>query len=212
MSQALPPDVRAACGQLATGGIVLLFGDTLRGGDVDFVTAARSVTPETINFMATHGRGLICLAIPAEHAMRLGIGLLNPGTTRQSGRPFGLSIEARDGVDTGISAADRARTILLAAAPGTTADDITTPGHVFPLITRPGGVLERPAAAEAAVDLCGLAGMGAAAALCAVMRDDGTMARVEDMRLFCAEHGIAMVAVDEIAAVLAARRDWGGER
>lgn len=191
---------------------MLLSGDRLRGGDIDLSMAAEAVTAEAINFMASHGRGLICLAIPTDHALRLGIGLLNPGSSRQSGRPFGQSIEARLGVDTGISAADRARTIQVAAAPGSSADDITTPGHVFPLITRPGGVLERPAAAEAAVDLCRLAGMGAAAALCSVMRSDGTMARIEQMEEFATTRRIPMVDVSEIAEAIRGRRDRGGEQ
>ncbi len=202
MTEGLPPRVDTACTEVAAGGIVLLSGDRLRGGDIDLITAARTATAERINFMAQHGRGLICLAIPTDHAVRLGIGLLNPGSSRQSGRPFGQSIEARHGVDTGISAADRARTIQVAAAPQSSADDITTPGHVFPLITRPGGVLVRAAAAEAAVDLCRLAGMGAAAALCSVMRADGTMARIEQMEDFAADHGIPIVDVSEVAEAM----------
>ena len=212
MSEHLPPAIEAACAQLAGGGIVLMSGDRLRGGDIDFVLAARAVTAERINFMATHGRGLICLAIPTDHALRLGIGLLNPGSSRQSGRPFGQSIEARYDVDTGISAADRARTIEVAASPESSADDITTPGHVFPLITRPGGVLERPAAAEAAVDLCRLAGMGSAAALCSVMLADGSMARIEQMSEFAAAHRIPIVDVGDIAeAIRLGQQKDGGQ-
>lgn len=188
--------------QLARGGIILLTGDRLRDGDIDFVAPARAVSAATINFMALHGRGLICLAITPERALRLGIGLINSSAARQSGRPFGQSIEAKNGVDTGISAADRAHTIAVAVAEGSTSDDIVSPGHVFPLITRSGGVRERQAAAEAAVDLCRMAGTGEAAVLCSVMREDGTMARMEDMRDFAAEHDIPIASIDDLLAVL----------
>lgn len=201
-ASSMPPRLQAACAAIARGGMVLMSGDRLRGGDIDLVMAARAVAPASVNFMATHGRGLICLAIPSEQAVRLGISLINSGTSRQSGRPFGQSIEARSGVETGISAADRARTIAVAASESATSDDITSPGHVFPLITRPGGVLERQAASEAAVDLCRLAGMGAAAALCSVMRPDGEMARIEEMGGFAAEHDIPIIDIGEILSFL----------
>jgi 3,4-dihydroxy 2-butanone 4-phosphate synthase/GTP cyclohydrolase II len=188
----------AACAQIASGGMVLLSGDALRGGDIDFVAAARSVTAAQVNFMAMHGRGLICLALTPERALHLGISLLNSGSAQQSGRPFGQSIEAREGVDTGISAADRAHTISVAVAESSTSDDIATPGHVFPLITRSGGVLKRPAAAEAAIELCRLAGAGDAAVLCSVMREDGTMARIEDMQGFAHRHCIPILDLRDI--------------
>jgi 3,4-dihydroxy 2-butanone 4-phosphate synthase/GTP cyclohydrolase II len=188
--------------QLARGGTVLLTGDRLRDGDIDFVLPARAVSAAAINFMALHGRGLICLAITPQRALRLGIGLINSSGVRQSGRPFGQSIEAKEGVDTGISAGDRAHTIAVAVAEASTSDDIVSPGHVFPLITRAGGVRERQAAAEAAVDLCRMAGMGEAAILCSVMRADGTMARIEDMRGFAAEHGVPIASLDDLLAVL----------
>jgi 3,4-dihydroxy-2-butanone 4-phosphate synthase len=188
----------AACAQIAGGGMVLLSGDALRGGDIDFVAAARSVTAAQVNFMAMHGRGLICLALTPERALHLGISLLNSGSAQQSGRSFGQSIEAREGVDTGISAADRAHTISVGVAESSTSDDIATPGHVFPLITRSGGVLKRRAAAEAAIDLCRLAGAGEAAVLCSVMREDGTMARIEDMQDFARRHGIPILDLRDI--------------
>jgi 3,4-dihydroxy 2-butanone 4-phosphate synthase/GTP cyclohydrolase II len=191
-----------ALAQLAGGGMILLTGDRLRDGDIDFVLPARAVSAAAINFMALHGRGLICLALTPERALRLGIGLINSSGVRQSGRPFGQSIEAKEGVDTGISAADRAHTIAVAVAETSTSDDIVSPGHVFPLITRSGGVRERQAAAEAAVDLCRLAGMGQAAVLCSVMRSDGTMARVDDMRDFAAAHAIPIASIDDLLARL----------
>lgn len=190
--------LQPALDRLAAGGVILLAGDRLRGGDIDFVLPASAATADAINFMALHGRGLICLALRPEHALRLGIGLINTGGSRQSGRPFGQSIEAKEGVDTGISAADRARTIAVAVLESSTSDDIVTPGHVFPLITRAGGVRERPAAAEAAVDLCRMAGKGPSAVLCSVMRADGTMARIEDMTGFAAEHDIPIARLDDL--------------
>jgi len=171
----------AAIDAFGQGRIVVITGDRFRRGDMDFAIAARHVTPEAINFMATHGRGLVCLSLTPQRAVKLGIGLINATGERQSGRPFGRSIEARDGVTTGISAADRAHTIAVAARDGTTADALVSPGHVFPLIAAPGGVRERPAAAEAALDLCQLTGLGDTAVICAIMRDDGEMARHEDI-------------------------------
>ena len=188
-----------ALAALAAGKVIVLTGDRLRGGDIDFAVAARYADAAAINFMATHGRGLICLALTPAHALRLGIGLINPGATRQSGRPHGRSIEAREGVSTGISAADRARTIAVAIADGATSDDLVSPGHVFPLIAAPGGIAERPAALEAAIELTRRAGAGDAAVLCSIMRDDGEMARIEDVAELIAAHGLN---VADIGALL----------
>ena len=150
MSGALQPALDA----LAEGRVIVITGDRLRGGDIDFCVAARHVSADAVNFLATHGRGLVCLALTPARAVRLGIELINPGRENQSGRPHGRSIEAASGVSTGISAADRAHTIAVAVADGATASDIVSPGHVFPLITAEGGVAQRPAAAEAAIVLC----------------------------------------------------------
>lgn len=185
---------------LADGRMVVITGDRFRGGDIDFCVAARHITPEAVNFMATHGRGLICLALTPARAMRLGIQLINPGREQQSGRPHGRSVEAATGITTGISAADRARTIEVAVAEGASADDLVSPGHVFPLITAEGGVAERPAAAEAAVELCRRAGAGDAAAICSILRDDGEMARPDDIAALMAEHGIPAIAIDSLLA------------
>ena len=184
-------ELEPALAALAAGKVIVLTGDRLRGGDIDFAVAAKYADAAAINFMATHGRGLICLALTPAHALRLGIGLINPGAARQSGRPHGRSIEAREGVSTGISAADRARTIAVAIAPGATSDDLVSPGHVFPLIAAPGGIAERPAALEAAIELTRRAGVGDAAVLCSIMRDDGEMARIEDVTDLIAAHGLA---------------------
>ena len=184
-------ELEPALAALAAGKVIVLTGDRLRGGDIDFAVAAKYADAAAINFMATHGRGLICLALTPANAMRLGIGLINPGAARQSGRPHGRSIEAREGVSTGISAADRARTIAVAIAPRATSDDLVSPGHVFPLIAAPGGIAERPAALEAAIELTRRAGAGDAAVLCSIMRDDGEMARIEDVTDLIAAHGLA---------------------
>lgn len=189
-----------ALAEVAAGRIVVLAGDRLRGGDIDLMIAARHVTPEAINFMATHGRGLICLAVTPERAERLGLSLVNPGTHRQTGRPFARSIEAASGVSTGISAADRAHTVQVAIADGANAADIHSPGHVFPLIAQPGGVLARPAAVEASIDLARLAGAGDAAVICSIMRDDGEMARIDDIGDLLQD---AQLAVADIGALIA---------
>jgi 3,4-dihydroxy 2-butanone 4-phosphate synthase len=187
-----------ALNAVARGQIVVLTGDRLRGGDIDFCVAARFATAERIAFMANHGRGLICLTLTPEHALRLGIALVNPGAARQTGRPFGRSIEAREGVSTGISAADRARTVAAAIAPGATADDLVSPGHVFPLISRAGGLRERASAVEGSIELCRRAGVGEAAVICSILRDDGEMARIEDVQGLIAEHGLAVCDIGEL--------------
>ena len=188
-----------ALAALAQGQIVVLTGDRLRDGDIDFAMAASHADAAAINFMATHGRGLICLALTPAQALRLGIGLINPGAARQSGRPHGRSIEAREGVSTGISAADRAQTIAVAMAPGASADDLVSPGHVFPLIAAPGGIAERPAALEAAIELTRRAGAGDAAVICSIMRDDGEMARIDDIAELIAQHDLAVVDLSALA-------------
>lgn len=187
-----------ALAALAAGKVIVLTGDRLRGGDIDFAVAARHADADTVNFMATHGRGLICLALTPAHAMRLGISLINPGSDRQSGRPHGRSIEATTGVTTGISAADRARTIAVAIDPASTGDDLVSPGHVFPLIAAAGGVAERPAALEAAIELCRRAGAGDAAVICSIMREDGEMARIEDLADLIAQHGLSVADVGDL--------------
>ena len=184
---------------LAHGQIIVLTGDKLRDGDIDFAMAAQHADAAAINFMARHGRGLICLALTPAQALRLGIGLINAGAARQSGRPHGRSIEAREGVSTGISAADRAQTIAVAMTPGASADDLVSPGHVFPLIAAPGGIADRPAALEAAIELTRRAGAGEAAVICSIMRDDGEMARIDDIAELIAQHGLAVVDLSELA-------------
>ncbi len=197
--------VARAIDRLAAGGMILVTGDELRGGDIDLVVAARFADAAAVNFLALNARGLICLAVRPEQALRLGISLLNSGSERQSGRPFGQSIEARDGVTTGISAADRARTVAVAIDPDSSSSDLVSPGHVFPLIVRAGGVRERPGAAEAAVELCRRAGTGEAAVMSAVLRDDGGTARAEDIAALLADHDIPAVSVAQVVASMSAR-------
>jgi 3,4-dihydroxy 2-butanone 4-phosphate synthase/GTP cyclohydrolase II len=196
MSAALDKALEA----IAAGRIVVIAGDRLRGGDIDLMCAARHVTPEAINFMATHGRGLICLAVTPERAEQLGLSLVNPGTARQTGRPFARSIEAAEGVSTGISAADRAHTVRVAIAEGASSAHIHSPGHVFPLIARSGGVLERASACEASIDLARLAGAGDAAVICSIMRDDGEMARIDDIGELIAAHGLEVADIGALIA------------
>lgn len=190
--------VQPALDALGRGEVIIVTGDRYRRGDMDFAVAAIHAGADRINFLATHGRGLICLAMQQDRASRLGISLMNPGTERQSGRPLGRSIEASEGVTTGISAADRAHTVKVAVAADASADDIVSPGHVFPLITSPGGVRERPAAAEAAVELCLRAGAGDAAVICAIMRDDGEMARPADIADLVARFGLVVAHIDDL--------------
>lgn len=190
--------VDPALAALADGRMVVITGDRLRGGDIDFCIAARHADAAAINFMATYGRGLICLALTPAHAMRLGISLINAGTERQSGRPHGRSIEATSGVSTGISAADRARTIAVAIDPASSGDDLVSPGHVFPLIAAAGGLAERPAALEAAIELVQRAGVGDAAVICSIMRDDGEMARIDDVADLIAAHDLQVVDVADL--------------
>lgn len=194
--------LEAALEAIAAGRMVVIAGDALRGGDIDLMIAARHVTPEAINFMATHGRGLICLAVTPQRAEQLGLSLVNPGTARQTGRPFARSIEAAEGVSTGISAADRAHTVRVAIADGATSAHIHSPGHVFPLIARAGGVLERAAACEASIDLARLAGVGDAAVICSIMRDDGEMARIDDIGDLIAAHGLEVAEIGDLIARL----------
>lgn len=192
--------LQPALAALAEGRIIIITGDRLRGGDIDFCVAASHVSAEKINFMATHGRGLICLTLTPERAMKLGISLINPGREQQSGRPHGRSIEAATGVTTGISAADRAHTIEVAVDPASSASDLVSPGHVFPLITAQGGVRARPAAAEASIELCRMADTGDAAVICSIMRDDGEMARLEDVQDLVSRYNLEVADIGQLGA------------
>jgi 3,4-dihydroxy-2-butanone 4-phosphate synthase len=192
--------VDAAVADLAAGRMVVLCDDAERGGEGDLLIAAERVGAEAVNFMAKEARGLICLALAAGRADELGLAPIGTRGNSRLGDASMVSIEARDGVSTGISAADRARTIAVAADPASRSEDLVQPGHIFPLRARPGGVLEREGRVEAAVELAVSAGTGPAAVLCQVMRDDGHMARGEDLERFAEHHGLAIVRVSEVVA------------
>lgn len=185
---------------LEAGGLVILAGDALRGGDLDLAAAASRVTPETINFMALHGRGLICLGLSPERAKALSIERRESSQHQSSGRPFGHSIEAREGITTGISAADRARTIGVAVDPNCGADDLVSPGHIFPLIADPAGPKARLSTLEAGIEMMRSLGLGEGVVLCAMLREDGTMARLDEVRAFAAEQGLPIIDIGEWTA------------
>jgi 3,4-dihydroxy 2-butanone 4-phosphate synthase/GTP cyclohydrolase II len=178
----------------------ILVDDEERENEGDLVIPAQMATPEAINFMAKHGRGLICLALTRERVQTLRLPLMAQHNESRHETAFALSIEARDGVTTGISAPDRARTIAVAIDPGKGKDDIVTPGHVFPLVARDGGVLVRTGHTEAAVDLARLAGMIPAGVICEIMNDDGTMARRDDLIAFAQRHGLKIATIADLIA------------
>jgi 3,4-dihydroxy 2-butanone 4-phosphate synthase/GTP cyclohydrolase II len=171
-----------------------------RENEGDLTLAAEFATPSAINFMATHGRGLICLALTAERCDELDLEMMVANNEAPYQTAFTVSIEAREGISTGISAHDRSQTIQAAIDPRSGPSDLVRPGHMFPLKARPGGVLERTGQTEAAVDLARLAGLYPAGVICEVMNADGTMARVPDLERFCAEHELKMVAISDLIA------------
>ena len=180
------------------GQMLVVVDDEDRENEGDLTLAAEFATPEAINFMAKYGRGLICLALAPEICDRLNLPLMSPRNTSQFGTAFCEAIDAATGVTTGISAADRARTIQVAIDPNSTPADLARPGHVFPLRAREGGVLVRSGQTEAAVDLARLAGLRPGGVICEIMNDDGTMARLPELERFCAEHGLLMISVADL--------------
>jgi len=192
---------------LRAGRMVVVVDDEDRENEGDLTMAAESVTPEAINFMATHGRGLICLAMTGERLDELKLGPMVPDNSALHGTAFTISIDARGyGVTSGISAHDRARTIEAAVDPKSRPQDFARPGHVFPLRAHSGGVLERRGQTEAAVDLARLAGLYPAGVICEIVNEDGTMARVPDLVHFCKRHNLIMVSVEDLASY---RREAG---
>src|ERR1017187_1664933 len=184
--------------EIGAGRILVVVDDEDRENEGDLTVAAEKITPEMVNFMATHGRGLICLALTPERCDHLALPLMTAQKPSNFGTAFCESIDARHGVSTGISAADRARTILTAVDPQCRPGDLARPGHVFPLRARHGGVLVRAGQTEASVDLARMAGLTPAAVICEVMNDDGAMARVPELEEFCARHHLKMVSVAEL--------------
>ncbi len=190
--------IEEAIEEVRAGRFVVVADDADRENEGDLTIAAQFVTPDAVNFMATHGRGLICLCLTPERCDELGLRQMTDQNGAQFGTAFTVTIEARDGVSTGISAADRARTIQVAVDPTSTPHDLVHPGHVFPLRARAGGVLKRSGQTEAAVDLARLAGLAPAGVVCEIMKDDGTMARVPDLVEFCERHGLKLVTVADL--------------
>ena len=182
------------------GRMFILVDDENRENEGDLVIPAQMATPDVINFMAKHGRGLICLSLTKKRVEDLRLSLLPAHNQSRLSTAFTLSIEAKQGVTTGISAADRARTVAVAIDPGSTHDDLATPGHVFPLMARDGGVLVRAGHTEAAVDIAKLAGLIPAGVICEIMNDDGSMARLPDLVKFAQFHGLKIATIADLIA------------
>jgi 3,4-dihydroxy 2-butanone 4-phosphate synthase/GTP cyclohydrolase II len=191
-------DVPTAIEEIRNGRMIVIVDDEDRENEGDLMLAAEKVTPEGINFMAKYGRGLICLTLTEERLEHLRIGAMSSENTSSYGTAFCEAIDAREGVTTGISAYDRARTILVAIDPATRPSDLARPGHVFPLRARKGGVLVRAGQTEASVDLTRMAGLVPAGIICEIMKEDGTMARVPDLIEFCKTHAMKMLTVAEV--------------
>jgi 3,4-dihydroxy 2-butanone 4-phosphate synthase/GTP cyclohydrolase II len=192
--------IEEAIEDIREGKMVVVCDDETRENEGDLTMAAQFATPDAINFMAKEGRGLICLALSPARCDELGLDLMAAKNESAFETAFTVSIEARSGVSTGISAADRARTIQVAIDPETSPRELVQPGHVFPLKARVGGVLERVGQTEAAVDLARLAGLNPAGVICEIMNDDGTMARVPDLTRYCERHGLKMITVADLVA------------
>ncbi len=191
-------DVPGAVADIRAGRMVVVVDDEDRENEGDLTLASEHVTPEAINFMARYGRGLICLTLTEERADALDLQPMTQHNSSRFGTAFTESIEAREGVTTGISAADRAHTIRTAIDPRSTGADLARPGHVFPLRARKGGVLVRAGQTEASVDLARMAGLNPSGVICEIMRDDGQMARIPDLVPFCKEHGLKILTVAEL--------------
>src|SRR5207248_913203 len=191
-------DVQTALAAIRQGRMIVVVDDEDRENEGDLTIAAEFATPEAINFMAKHGRGLICLALTEDRLDYLRLGMMTAHNTSQYGTAFTESIDARDGITTGISAYDRSRTIKVAIDPASRPSDLVKPGHTFPLRACKGGVLVRAGQTEAAVDLARMAGLIPAGVICEIMNEDGTMARVPDLAEFCQRHAMKMLTVAEV--------------
>lgn len=190
----------AIINEARNGRMFILVDDEGRENEGDLVIPAQMATPDAINFMARHGRGLICLALTKERADQLGLEPMTRTNRSRNETAFTVSIEAREGISTGISAADRARTVAVAVDASNGPDSIVSPGHVFPLVARPGGVLVRAGHTEAAVDVARLAGLNPSAVICEIMRDDGSMARLDDLMDFARAHGLKIGTIRDLIA------------
>jgi len=190
--------IKEAIEDIRNGKMIILVDDEDRENEGDLCMAAEFVTPEAINFMARHGRGLICLTMTEEHADRLHLMPMARDNRSRFGTAFTVSIEAKKGVTTGISAFDRATTIRAAVADGAKADDLVSPGHIFPIRAKKGGVLVRTGQTEGSVDLARIAGLKATGVICEVMKDDGTMARMPDLEIFAKEHDLKIATIADL--------------
>ena len=190
--------IQEAIDDIRNGKMIILVDDEDRENEGDLCLAAQFVSPETINFMARYGRGLICLTLNEETTDKLKLQPMVQENKARFGTAFTISIEARNGVTTGISAADRATTIKTAVNPEAKPEDLVSPGHVFPIRARKGGVLVRTGQTEGSVDLCRLAGLTAAGVICEIMKDDGTMARMPDLEVFAREHNLKIVTIADL--------------
>ena len=184
--------------ELKSGRCIVLVDEEDRENEGDLLIAADFATPEAINFMAKHGRGLICLTLKQEHCRQLNLPLMAQNNKSRYGTAFTVSIEAAHGVTTGISAADRSRTVQAAIAKNASSQDIVSPGHIFPIMAQPGGVLVRAGHTEAGCDLTHLAGLTPAAVICEIMKDDGTMARLPELMIFAQQHGLQIGTIADL--------------
>jgi 3,4-dihydroxy 2-butanone 4-phosphate synthase/GTP cyclohydrolase II len=192
--------IEAALEDLCQGRMLLLVDDEKREHEGDIVIAAEKISPAAINFMLKNARGMLCLSITDDIVKRLDIPLMPERNKHLNQAAFTVSIEAASGVTSGMSVNDRTKTILTVIDPMSTVNDVSMPGHVFPLVARPGGVLERPGHTEGSVDLAKLAGLLPAAVICEVMNDDGSMARLPNLSEFAVKHGIKLVSINDLIA------------
>jgi len=190
--------IREIAAELRAGRMIIIVDDENRENEGDLILAAEHVTPEAINFMVTHGRGLVCLAMTQARCQRLALPQMGADNRSPHNTAFTVSIEAAEGVTTGISAPDRARTIQAAVARNAKAEDLVRPGHIFPLAAKDGGVLARAGHTEAGCDLAAIAGLEPAAVLCEILKDDGTMARLPDLVEFAARHGLKIASIHDL--------------
>src|SRR5919205_3204910 len=199
--------IEEAAAELRDGRMIIILDDEDRENEGDLVCAAEMITPEKINFMARHARGLICLPLTEDRCDELHLSPQVSDNTSRLGTAFTVSIEARRGVTTGISAADRATTILTAVDQRTKPQDLARPGHVFPLRAKKGGVLVRPGQTEAAVDIARIAGLYPAGVICEIMNEDGTMARLPQLREFASIHGLKIISVADLVRYSITKED-----
>ena len=190
---------------IRAGRIVVVTDDADRENEGDLIAAAEKVTPEMVNFMATHGRGLICVPVTGEIAGELGLRTMVQQNREAYSTNFTVSIDAAEGITTGVSAPDRARTIQILANPASDAEDLVRPGHIFPLQSKPGGILRRAGHTEAAVDLARLAGLREAGVICEILKEDGSMARLSDLHEFAREHGLKICSIEDLIKFRTAR-------